>query len=323
MPLNGSGSGIESPALTPQEAVQSTLKTLLDGVLQHCVVIANRDKGTVRAVHGLRVDIRKTLAAFQIFQDFVPECERDWFLKKLNRLRKLTGAVRDRDVLVKRLVKMSSNTPTDDRCEESLHDLVRCIRKQRSQFLDPLQQKARQFLDSGSFSKHTASLLQGTAIDAYTFQGRTATADATNDFSRLSDKLRSISQRWLQSLDWKISDLESIHQFRLQTKFFRYTLEILAAQLSQNSLHDLLSVFSNLQVTLGRINDHRFAWQELRGLSRDVSKQGRRCLKKLTQDARHELKSSLTQLEELWTPAFQRQLRDLIQILLQNMKQSS
>jgi len=54
-------------------------------------------------VHRLRVATRRTLAAVDAFADLLPAKRRDWFAKRLRKLRRAAGETRDLDVLTDRL----------------------------------------------------------------------------------------------------------------------------------------------------------------------------------------------------------------------------
>jgi hypothetical protein len=63
---------------------------------------------TVEHVHQLRVATRRTLAAFEAFHAVIPAKRRDWFEKRLRRLRRAAGEARDLDVLTERLTHDSA-----------------------------------------------------------------------------------------------------------------------------------------------------------------------------------------------------------------------
>lgn len=299
MPLTGNGAGTDSSALTPQEATQ-LLSGLLDSVQDHCSIIAKEDAKSVRAVHQLRVDIRKTLAALQLFRELLPASEVAWFLRKLRQLRKLSSPVRDWDVLAKRLLRQARDRQAEQKTSQLLKRIARWMRSCRTERIEPLRQKARRLLRKGSFARHAASLMQDATVHGNV---------------QSTGQLRIIANEFMESSTFKPRDLEAIHQFRLRAKSLRYAIEILQAQLPQIVANDLLSTFTDLQKNLGQINDQRFAWQGLKELSHQFSGRDRQCLERLSREARIELRANLKSLQELWTSAFQQRLRQQVESL--------
>jgi len=316
MPLIGNGASIDSPASSPQEAARITTLALLERIESHCTFIAISRKKTVQAIHQLRVDIRKFLAALRVYQDILPNSELTWFRKRLRRLRKLSGSVRDRDVLTKRLPSLIRLQQTNRRSTQCLKKVVRSMRSQRSHLLKSLRQKTEQFLKSPRLQRHKKNLVQG-LLQTDSHPSGASASHAESVHCQMNIQLRAIAEEFLKATEFQLGDLESIHSLRIRTKAFRYAVEILAHRLPETCVQDLLLVFSQLQKRLGEINDQRFAWQNLKELSRGFSGLASRLLKNQSQDAKKELMSSLESLRNFWTADYQKQLGKQVELLFQ------
>lgn len=319
---HGNGAGIESPAFTPQEASERKILTQLGRVEKYLKIAAlGGEIRSVKAVHRLRIALRRSLAALAVFDCLVQERELLWFRKKLNHLRKITGVIRDGDVLIQQLSPSSNQSnPRKKSTRQCFKNVVCKYRKQRPRLLKPLRRKLSEYVADGMFAEHQKNLLRSSCVHRRVVDSTVDEQDAfrCQIFSRLSE---TVGRFW-QASEFQLGDLDSIHQFRLRTKDLRYTLELLSQDLPEVTLSALLPSFSKLQEKLGELNDQRFAKLHFRQLSLDKSlgRKDRRILKKRSQLARERLRSELQTLDCLWTPAYREELAARLEELAQRPK---
>ncbi|MFN9717079.1 MAG: CHAD domain-containing protein [Planctomycetota bacterium] len=202
---------------------------------------ATRWKEDDEHVHQLRVATRRALAAVDLFEPLLPDKECRWLNRNLKHILRAAGKARDLDVLLKNgIPKSSAALPSLQAfwkknrrtCQESLHSLNRTKR--------------------GKLKKHSVAVSKLPCADPIP----TDTVPQWSNMRRwIRHRLSKCSQGFLKHLA-DASDVESMHQLRIETKRLRYTLEIVRPALNTAEAESLKTLLSELQDVLGTLNDH-------------------------------------------------------------------
>lgn len=197
------------------------------------------------AVHDLRVAIRRfstTLALFpELFsQQRVAKCD-----KRLKRLRRATGQVRDRDIALA-LAAGEESAPADLSLAraEAAKNLRRALARKRR----------RAALRAGK----AAIRLRKRQTDAPTWREgwRPSESACENAVERLPLIVEKLFDAGRDALSEPAPDVAALHRLRLSAKHVRYTLELFAPCYGPE-LVDRLEQLRLLQDALGKINDCR------------------------------------------------------------------
>jgi hypothetical protein len=125
---------------TPASRVaRRALRKRLDAVWSELQAAAG-DRPDAERVHRLRVATRRTLAAVDAFADLLPAKPRDWFAKRLRRLRRAAGEARDLDVLTDRLEREAAGSAGAPAARSARERLVAMLSRRRAASRAPIQE---------------------------------------------------------------------------------------------------------------------------------------------------------------------------------------
>lgn len=216
--------------------------------LWHFLVYSVREPMTeTENVHQLRVFTRRSTAALEIFEPWLPGRRGRKVRKRVNKVRKAAGAARDLDVLWLSIRSRQEHSPSAN--NEKLLELI-VARRQEAQ-------------------KPIVALLEH--LIARRFDRK---IDKLVKRIRRKDRNDSRDQRWeclareslgalvgpyLEAAGGEMADVAAMHAFRIQGKRVRYAMELFAGAFDNEFRQDLYPLVAMLQDRLGLINDHATA----------------------------------------------------------------
>ena len=212
------------------------------------------DGDEVEAVHQIRVAARRADAALDIFCELCPSGRRAKWKRRLRKIRRTAGELRDLDVLLARYRKEGDGVSArtlgrleDQRCDRQpvIEKLAKRWRKRR------WGRKTRRFARDIRWRDEES---EPTILEA---------ARRT---------LRPACDRFLAAAAAQPSDPESLHRLRIRGKGLRYAMEIFAEALPEFFRDELYPIVETLQEHLGRINDHATARARFRRWDRKRAK---------------------------------------------------
>ena len=238
--------------LQPDMPVSRAARILLAGnlqeVQQRLELAAKHADDDIEHVHQLRVSTRRSIAALDLFREFLPSKKRRRLATQLKKIRNVAAKARDLDVLI---CQQINNGPTDEA-------LVKHLRKKREKAQNPiLKTYARAYTD-GELQRLCEPLLKTLAHHNGKHQP---------DFRHWSQqKLPELISAFLRRQPGDNADLGQLHRFRIAAKKFRYALDLLKLAFPANAFPDAQADLKRLQNILGKINDRYVAIQRIRRL---------------------------------------------------------
>ena len=270
----------------------ATLRGRLEAVARLLPLAAKCADEDIEHVHRLRVATRRAMAAIGLYEGLLRRRRARRVRKLLRRIRRAAGDARDLDVLADR----KSDRP----------DLLKILHHRRRLAQGPIRDVFQSACEERALHDATAALLDGVRegpSPAFRPWGRTRLAVAADDF--------------LGSVPADLTDLEALHRFRIRTKAFRYTIELLVAAAPVEMRKEVYPVIEALQDRLGAVNDHSSAGALLTGwLSESWSAEARATLEREVAVERDLLQSSRGAFEAAWGEETERELRDRLQTVL-------
>lgn len=288
-----SGSGRMPVSRVACRILRSRLATVWTGLQDACA-----DRPDADAVHRLRVATRRGLAALEAFDELLPRRRRDWFRRRLRRIRRVAGEARDLDVLVQTLGPdaTAAEMPPGPRARARL---VAMLSRQRLQSRQPI----RALHDRLVTADWTGRLER--LLDRVTSRGRDETF-AGYAVRRFKPLLR----RFFDRADRRLEDDRELHRLRIEGKKIRYTLEIFASVFAPRMRTRCEESLQRLQATLGTFTDHAAAADRMRRWAKADGLRGVRGT--LTSLRRHEASRAdraRKSFAKWWKPARRRALR--------------
>jgi CHAD domain-containing protein len=195
-------------------------------------------------IHDLRVAIRRFQQALVIFKDHFPPRDVKKIKRRLKDLMDLSGPVRDCDIAMKELAK--SGLP-------AAAPLKAKVAERRKESLAPLVTALRRWGARNTSSKWRPVLSAGS---------NGADQDAVARPAKMAKKFLSGGDKAAQ----KKASAEELHQYRIEAKKFRYTLEIFQPAFGA-AAKEWLNRLKKVQTLLGDIHDY----QMVRLLAEDLA----------------------------------------------------
>lgn len=247
---------VEHGSTPASQVARRTLRKRLDAVWTELQAAAGERPDADR-VHRLRVATRRTLAAIDAFSDLLPAKRRDWFAKRLRRLRRAAGEARDLDVLTDRLGREVDGPPTLVAAQAARDRLVAMLARRQAASRAPIRQM-RDTLLAGDWHGRTERLLDGIGSRG---RDRPFTDFATRRF-------RPLVARFFAKADRRLRSADEIHRLRIEGKKLRYALEIFASVFPARERVRCEDALERLQETLGDFTDHAAAADRFRRWAR-------------------------------------------------------
>lgn len=242
-------------------------------------------------VHQLRVATRRALAAFTVFRDCIPSSSRNWFEKRLRRLRRAAGEARDLDVLAEHIGRHDMAT-----ARERLGAML-ARRRHRSRL--PIREQLQKCLSS-DWHARVSHLVE----DVRSRRRRTS-------FGRYARRrLRTLVGSFFEHVGHKARDNEDIHALRIAGKRIRYALELFATVLPGQSHIRCLQSLEKLQSVLGDFTDHASAADCFTRWARDPEAEStRHVLRSMGAHEEKQAAEARKAFRKWWNPSRRRALR--------------
>lgn len=228
------------------------------------------------AIHKLRTWSRRSAAAVQIFWPLLPKKERKWLARKLKKIRRTAGDVRDLDVM---LAQVAGNTT-----------LTRELRRQRTKALRPLEKLHHRLQKRGDFEQRQRRLLKQMVQPKQRLG-----VWAAQRVGKQAAVLMALGSR-------KLTTPAASHEFRIAGKELRYVLEIIGPALPSAAVK-VDAILCDLQKRIGIICDHAAAEKMYRQLLTQVRAPERKPLLAEMARAKKEKTRSHKVFLHWWTPA--------------------
>jgi CHAD domain-containing protein len=246
--------------VTPSMPVDRVAHQALQGRLaavQYFLSEAVHGSHKKEGVHQLRIWTRRTAAALRLFSAAVPKSVAKWIKKKLRKVRRTAGRVRDCDVYLERLEKASA-TPKR---------LIRGIKKDRRAARKDLKDAVRLLTKKNRIDRYVGELLSGIA-----WPKRHSSRDAPEFGAWYAEELRPLCSKMMELGRADLRDDRRLHEFRIATKRVRYALELAGGAMQAEAHRRLYDDLSTVQERLGEVCDHLAIVDELRQRQRDRRK---------------------------------------------------
>jgi CHAD domain-containing protein len=289
---------VEHASTPASQVARRTLRKRLDAVWTELQAAAG-DRPDADRVHRLRVATRRTLAAVDAFSDLLPAKRRDWFAKRLRRLRRAAGEARDLDVLTDRLGREVTGPQSPVAGLAARDRLVAMLARRQAASRGPIRQM-RDALLAGDWHGRTERLLDRV--------GSRGQDRPFADFARR--RFRPLVARFFATADHRLRSAAELHRLRIEGKKLRYAMEIFACVFPVREGVRCADALERLQETLGDFTDHAVAADRLRrwGRSAGIGMQHH------TLAALHDVEAARADkarksFAKWWTPARRRRLR--------------
>jgi len=289
---------VEHASTPASQVARRTLRKRLDAVWTELQAAAG-DRPDADRVHRLRVATRRTLAAVDAFSDLLPAKRRDWFAKRLRRLRRAAGEARDLDVLTDRLGRDVAGPQSPVAGLAARDRLVAMLARRQAASRGPIRQM-RDALLAGDWHGRTERLLDRV--------GSRGQDRPFADFARR--RFRPLVARFFATADHRLRSAAELHRLRIEGKKLRYAMEIFACVFPVREGVRCADALERLQETLGDFTDHAVAADRLRRWGRSVGIG----MQHHTLAALHDVEAARADkarkaFANWWTPARRRRLR--------------
>jgi CHAD domain-containing protein len=259
---------------------------------------ASGAKDETEPVHQLRVSSRRVRAAIELFADLLPCRKSQRLLDTLDDLRKSAGPVRDSDVFLGRLAR---------------EKLDPGIRQTLVEYLQVQRRKAHARLSDYYNTSDAGEDLEQKAMNLLMElrpRGRRSKKLDHRFSDWVENALQRLTRTFFKSAKIDTEQLECLHQLRIRSKQFRYTLDILQPLSPSRQFNRAYSGLKKLAQRLGKINDHSTAVEILAGLQTvDFPKPVRQYLSQWQKKERRALRHSIAEFADWWTSGRRRRMR--------------
>ena len=278
----------ECPA---DEAARQIVKERLRAVQDH-ITQARHSTGDAEAIHQLRVWTRRAESALGMFKPLLAKKHRKWMKKRLRRLRRAAGAVRDCDVHLEHL----SRTKSPGRALRK--GVARSRRRSQKDLKSILQRLARR----QRFADQAAALVE----NVY-WQSVDSPVAPYGTFARQA--LQQQAEAYFEAAAADIRDDEALHALRIAAKRWRYALELAAGVLRAPWARELYNGLNEVQNRLGEVHDQAAlsAWIE-ESLRVETGKRRQGKIEKLLDRQRLQRGVAREDLRRWWTRSRRKKL---------------
>lgn len=203
----------------------------------------------IESVHKMRVAVRRMRSLLRLVGDYYPGKPIAAAGKRLRRIARVLGAIRDLDVLILDLQEFSASLPPESR--QHANALVSRLDRRRAK----RRKRLNAFLDSKRYERALRQLER--------FAGnktrRASRPLRPHEPQALRHVLPSLLHRRLAIVRAYAAVLPNaddtrLHALRVECKRLRYAIEFFAPVLGASAT-DFLALVTSMQDTLGRIND--------------------------------------------------------------------
>lgn len=226
--------------LVAEDMALRELEAYLGQVLDSMAEAGAKHPRKKKHVHELRVGCRRGQAALSLYADFLPRKRKKRVEKRLKALRDAARDPRDLDVLIGLLAA--------DKTGPDSGALLEIAKKERDKAQKKLRRAVARTEDRG-FRRDVKKLLKDAA------NRRTGNGMRFGPWARV--ELRPVVREFFAAAPTLSSraKIEALHEFRIQAKYLRYTMEMLEPAFPAMFKKDLLPRVEALQDRLGDIID--------------------------------------------------------------------
>lgn len=289
------------PEMPVSEAAKATLRRRLGPVWRWSAEAAKGKKGSTKAVHQLRVAVRRAMSVMRGYAELLPQRKAEKAAARLHKLRRRAGDARDLDVLLGRL----KAHPDALRLQPLTERLVEL----RLDAQDPIARLHRK-LKKRDFPKSLETLVAKVNSPKHE-QETTFMAWARHALSREVDTFFLAG-----SAD--MADTTLLHHFRIEGKQLRYAMEYFSAAFGPELQSEIYPEIEKVQALLGTVNDHASALMHFDDWrSRWDDPLVAKLLDELTVVEQEALAKATKEFFAWWTPDKIEQLRKRFTALLQ------
>jgi len=235
--------------------------------VSHLLAQATKQKsGDVEQTHQLRTATRRADAVLRLLVDWLPRRRQEWMRKRLGEIRKSAGTVRDLDVLIRRLPRLADQLPL-----ETLSWLQEQAASCHTTAVRSLRRCGR--------SRPMKTLLDHSRALGHRIRWRGVAEEPTlNELrSQTLDRLVEKYSAAIQAIDGDVEQCQRVqrcHRVRIVGRRLRYTLELLQDALPMTLTEPVCKRLSELQDTLGQVNDQTTALGHFRAWLADCDDEG-------------------------------------------------
>lgn len=279
-----------SPDALPADVAAATLKVRLRAVRQYLPLAADKSHEDVEHVHQLRVSTRRATAALKLYREFLPRNQTRWMWEQLKRIRKAAGDARDLDVFARRLKECEPTSETKR--------LLKRIEKLRHKAQRPIKRRYRKLCKSGRLDRRIRKLLSKARRNRGSGD---CPQPMFGDWAR--EQIEPVVDRFVDAGRRDLTDVEALHQFRIEGKTLRYTMELLGGAFPAEFRDVLYPQVEVLQEKLGLINDFAAAEDRIRRwIEADKDRCDRDFLQLLLKDAVRNQEQARQAFLDWWSP---------------------
>ena len=257
---------------------------------------ADRD---VEYVHQLRVCTRRAMATVAAFESVLPPKRSKRMKRYLRHIRRAAGDARDLDVLTARYRDWAK-----ERADQGGKQLIAALERRRQGSQKPLR-KVFEKQSEQDFPGQVDGLLTRTRP-----RGEMAERGEPGFSAAARACLNPIVESFFTAGAGDLSDLASLHAFRILGKQLRYAIEIFVGAFGPPLREEIYPTVEHLQELLGAVNDHAGAYERFRGWAEsDESDLPRPLIEELMRIEGAARDQSEAEFRVWWTPARLAELR--------------
>jgi CHAD domain-containing protein len=284
-----------SSAAPVKRVARLAIGARLQAVVHYLQCIGDREK-LAESIHQLRIWTRRSAAALRLFEPLVPYRDGKALRKRLRKLRRRAGDVRDCDVLLDRLQESESGQP---------RSIVKALKAQRRAARKKLAKLHNKLMRHRRLEADAEELVKQLAWPKRHSSGRRPSFGAW-----CRKQLVPLGERFFELAEGDLSVDASLHELRIAGKRLRYALELAPAALPQKRHQRLYQALTDLQDRLGTVCDHLSAVERLGQWRKDArSRSDRRALKRVLQHQDKQLTTDRRRFLRWWSDARRNRLR--------------
>ena len=288
--------GVSSEAPADEVARIALTERLL--ATSHFLDKSIRGSNEAEAIHQLRVWSRRATAAIKLFEPTLRKSQGRWTKKKLRKMRRAAGAVRDCDVHLERLTKEQDRVPKQ---------VTAALKKQRREARQKLKAVRRRLRKGDRLALHVEHLLE-----TLQWPKRHSSREAPSFGVYCRQQLAPLAAGFFKLADADLHDNETLHALRIAGKQWRYALELAPEALPARQHGQLYQALNDAQDRLGEVCDQLAAIEHLRQWQDTLKKKGQReRLEELLARDEKRLEQLRAKVIRWWTPARRKRLRQL------------
>jgi CHAD domain-containing protein len=232
------------------DAARVSLEARLSTVAYWLPLASRQIDDDIEKVHQLRVSTRRAIAALQLYRDWLPRDGYRWLAERLKKIRRAAGAARDLDVLAEWI---------RDELNGRAGGLLAVVADERAAAQPAIMAIADKCEAENRLRRKMYGMLASVRP-----RGKREKKQDVSFHNWAETQLARAAEGFFAALPNQSSDLSALHEFRIQGKQLRYTLELLAAAFGPELKDEFYPVVEELQEQLGRINDCVAADERLR-----------------------------------------------------------